>query len=276
MIDSFENALNMSNKNSRINPGDYQGKDGLWYCGKCHTQKQSHVVIEKLNIDKYVFHLCKCETEKRDREEREREKRDNINDLQRDGFPEPEMRKWTFANDDMANEKITKAMRRYVDNFAEFKKAGQGLFLYGNTRVGKSYAACEVANALLEKGVPVLVTNFARILNELQFMVDRQGYIDGFNKYALIVIDDLGIERETSFAREQVYNVIDSRYRANLPMIITTNLSMDKIRMPENIDNKRIYDRILERCYPILVEGTGRTQKAAMENHRNMRDILGL
>ena len=90
------------------------------------------------------------------------------------------------------------------------------------------------------------------------------------------MIDDLGIERDTSYAKEQVYNIIDSRYRSGLPMIITTNLTMDKIKNPEDIENLRIYDRILERCFPIEVSGGNRRRKAVREDYDAMKNLLGL
>lgn len=139
-----------------------------------------------------------------------------------------------------------------------------------------TYAACEVANALIDKGYPVLVTNFARMINQIQGTFEKQEYIDSLNNFALIVVDDLGIERDSPFAKEQVYNIIDSRYRAGLPMIITTNLTIDKIKSPEDIENKRIYDRILEKCFPIEVTGGSRRRKAIRESYDDMKELLGL
>ena len=199
-----------------------------------------------------------------------------VKDLRRAGFPDADMMKWNFANDDMENEQITKAMKRYVENFPELKKQGKGLLLYGNVGRGKTYAACEVANALIDKGYSVLVTNFSRILNTLQGSFDKQEYIDSLNDFSLLVIDDLGIERSTEYAKEQVYNIIDSRYRLGLPMIITTNLSIDKIKNPADIENGRIYDRIIERCFPIEVKGQNRRHKAVRESYSDMKELLGL
>jgi DNA replication protein DnaC len=186
------------------------------------------------------------------------------------------MQNWTFANDDHANEQITKAALKYVENFSDMLKMGKGLLLYGNTGTGKTYTACEIANALIDEGYPVLVTNFARILNTLQGTFEKQDYIDSHNNYALLVIDDLGIERDTAYAKEQVFNIIDSRYRSGLPMIITTNLTMEKIKNPEDIENRRIYDRILERCFPIEVGGGSRRRKAVREDYEVMKNLLGL
>lgn len=274
MVDALEARANAAIK---AEEGDYIGDDGLLYCHKCNTRKQTEITI--LGVVRRPPCLCKCATEKLAAEEEERNRikfEQRVKELRRMGFPESEMQNWTFANDDLTNEKITKAAQRYVENFGELRKAGKGLLLYGNTGTGKTYTACEIANALIDKGYPVLVTNFARILNTLQGTFEKQEYIDGFNNFQLLVIDDLGIERDTAFAKEQVFNIIDSRYRSGLPMIITTNLTMEKIKNPEDIENRRIYDRILERCFPIEVDGGSRRRKAVREDYETMKNLLGL
>ena len=68
-----------------------------------------------------------------------------------------------------------------------------------------------------------------------------------------MIIDDLGMERNSEFAREQVFSVIDSRYRSQLPMIVTTNLSLEELKDTTDLSKARIYGRVLERCLPIRV-----------------------
>ena len=280
MQNTFNNLVVQSSKTIPINEGDYIGENGLLYCGKCNTPKQTE--IELFGNIRRPYCLCKCETEKRDAEEEARKRAEfekMVKDLRKMGFPKEEreeMEQWTFANDDMENERITKAMKRYVENFQEMKKQGKGLLLYGQRGRGKTYAACEVANALIDEGYHVLVTNFSRVLNTLQGTFEKQEYMDNLNRFQLLVIDDLGIERETPFAKEQVYNIIDSRYRAGLPMIITTNLSIEQIKKPEDIENGRIYDRILERCFPVEVAGPNRRHKVIRESYNDMKELLGL
>jgi DNA replication protein DnaC len=274
MVDALEARAAQSIK---AEEGDYIGEDGLLYCHKCNTRKQTEVNI--LGTIRRPMCMCKCQAARRAAEEEEYERRkfeERVKEMRRMGFPEAEMRNWTFANDDLTNEQITKAAQRYVDNFSELRKTGKGLLLYGNTGTGKTYTACEIANALIDKGYPVLVTNFARILNTLQGTFEKQEYIDSFNNFQLLVIDDLGIERDTAYAKEQVFNIIDSRYRSGLPMIITTNLTMEKIKNPEDIENRRIYDRILERCFPIEVGGSSRRRKAVRDDYESMKNLLGL
>ena len=87
------------------------------------------------------------------------------------------------------------------------------------------------------------------------FSEDRADFIASFDEYDLLIIDDLGVERSTEYAMEQMFFVIDSRYRSRRPMIITTNLKLAELKNPPDLAHARIYDRILERCAPILFDG---------------------
>ena len=90
--------------------------------------------------------------------------------------------------------------------------------------------------------------------------------LNRLNRAKLLIIDDLGAERGTDFALEKVYDIIDSRYRAKLPVILTTNLSMDELKQATDIRYARIYDRIFEMCYPL--EFVGRSWRKAEANRR--------
>ena len=155
-------------------------------------------------------------------------------------------------------------------------KNGSGLLIWGDVGTGKSFFAGCIANALLEKGVPVLMTNFSRILNTLTGMhfEDRNQFINNLNRYSLLIIDDLGIERNSDFALEQVFNVIDSRYRSKKPLIITTNLTLSELNNAADIAHKRIYDRILERCIPVRINNRNIRQDNASANLKEAKKIL--
>ena len=71
----------------------------------------------------------------------------------------------------------------------------------------------------------------------------------------LLVIDDFGMERGTEYALEQIYNIIDSRYRSRKPLIVTTNLTLTELKNPQDTAHARIYDRLLELCTPIACTG---------------------
>ena len=151
-----------------------------------------------------------------------------------------------------------------------------GLLLWGDVGTGKSFFAGCVANALLDKGVPVLMTNFAKILNSLTgiYPQDRNEFINSLNQYSLLIIDDLGVERNSEFALEQVFHVIDSRYRSMKPMIITTNLTLEELKHPEDLAHSRIYDRILERCVPLKINNQNIRELNAVANMSEARKLL--
>lgn len=261
-----------------IEEGDYYGEDGLLYCGKCHTKKQHRDMY--FRVGNVTMCLCQCAKEAMNRENEARkqlELSDKIKRYRSVGFPEEDMKNWTFANDDRENEKLSQAMQNYAENFDKYRTEGKGLLLYGDTGRGKTFAACCVANALIDKGVPVLVTQFTRIRNELWGMSEgRQEYLDNLNRFPLLVIDDLAAESKTEYMGELVYSVIDSRERAKLPIIITTNLTKEELEKPADMTYKRIFSRLFGNCIPVKVEGKDRRKMRLIAEFGSMRDELGL
>ena len=93
-----------------------------------------------------------------------------------------------------------------------------------------------IANALIEQEVAVCMTNFARIMNELNSaFAGRNEVVGRLCSYPLLVIDDFGMERGTEYALEQIYNIIDSRYRSRKPLIVTTNLTLTELKNPQAV-----------------------------------------
>ena len=122
-----------------------------------------------------------------------------------------------------------------------------------------------------------MMTNFSRLTNTISGMWEgKQAYIDGLSRYALVAIDDLGVERDTDYMNECVTTIIDSLYRANVPMIITSNHTPKQLLGGEDIRRSRIYDRVLERCHPIKVDGESRRREKGREEFREVNRILGI
>lgn len=260
------------------NEGDYIGSDGLIYCGKCNTPKQ--VRIEMKGVKLTPFCLCRCESEKYEKE-KEAEKiqalKQQIERNRAAGFPEVHMQKWTFKKDDRANAKISDICQRYVENFPKMKAKGKGLMFLGGFGTGKTFFAACIANALLDEGFSVLMTNFPRLVNTIHGMREgKQEYIDSLNKYSLLIIDDLGVERQSEYVAEIVQNIIDSRYRAGLPVVITTNLSPKDFSETQDIAKSRLYSRISEMCLPLIVKGVDRRKANAADSDRELAELLGL
>ena len=209
----------------------------LIYCSKCNTPRQCrHELQGKVLIPSI---RCKCQQEIFEQEEAQRklhEKQMEIEHLKTSGLQDKSLYDYTFAKDNGSNPEM-KLAHNYVSNWEEMKANASGLLIWGDVGTGKSFFAGCIANALLD-------------------------------------IDDLGIERNSDFALEQVFNVIDSRYRSKKPLIITTNLTLSELNNAADIAHKRIYDRILERCVPIRINNRNISQDNATANLKKTKKIL--
>lgn len=277
MDGTIEGLVKAAARNAKGHEGDYI-KDGLLYCGKCHTPKQCEVEFGGRTVKPYC--MCRCEVEEEERrkeDERKREKMQRVDRMRRTGFADSEMREWTFANDDGKDAKTMAAMKRYVERFPEMLENGTGLMLYGNVGSGKSFAAACIANALIESGTPCLMTNFQRIVNKLSSgFSGKQEYIDSLQKFDLLIIDDFATERRTEYMTEQVTAVIDARYRSKLPLIVTTNINPRDLMSADGIGEQRIYSRIMDMCVPVPFNGSDRRRSDYAKKTAAAKELLGL
>ena len=261
---------------TRLEPGDYTGEDGLLYCGKCHTPKQFRMDAPPLE-GRLLPHPCRCEQERLDREAAEQETRrhrQTVAGLKRRGFTDPAMREWTFANDNGKCPQMKHA-HFYVENWTAMQEENIGYLLWGGVGTGKSYFAGCIANALMEQEVAVRMTNFALILNDLTASFEgRNEYIARLCRAPLLILDDFGMERGTEYGLEQVYNVVDSRYRSRRPLIVTTNLSLQDLQHPKDTAHARIYDRLLEMCAPIRFSGENFRRATAQDKLARLKNLM--
>ena len=222
-------------------------------------------------------HPCRCEQERLDREAAEQEARRHrqaVADLKRRGFTDPAMRGWTFANDNGKCPQMKHA-HFYVEHWDTMLAENIGYLLWGGVGTGKSYFAGCIANALMEQEITVRMTNFALILNDLTASFEgRNEYIARLCRAPLLILDDFGMERGTEYGLEQVYNVIDSRYRSRRPLIVTTNLSLQDLQYPQDTAHARIYDRLLEMCAPIRFSGENFRKATAQDKLARLKNLM--
>ncbi|WP_289805190.1 ATP-binding protein, partial [Faecalibaculum rodentium] len=212
-----------------------------------------------------------------DREAAEQEARRHhqaVADLKRRGFTDPAMRGWTFANDNGKCPQMKHA-HFYVENWTAMQEENIGYLLWGGVGTGKSYFSGCIANALMEQEVAVRMTNFALILNDLTASFKgRNEYIARLCRAPLLILDDFGMERGTEYGLEQVYNVVDSRYRSRRPLIVTTNLSLQDLQHPKDTAHARIYDRLLEMCAPIRFSGENFRRATAQDKLARLKNLM--
>lgn len=269
--------------------GDYYDSEGFLVCGKCHTRRQVEVNMpdlkavpfdpkKKVRVKMPVS--CRCRAERRYQEEQMLQQDKDMRAmeaLKRQSLMDERLRDVSFdsflkTNDNAYNLKLC---LRYANHFDEMLAKNQGLLFYGWVGTGKTFAAACIANHLLNQRIPVIMTSFVKLLESMQgFSEDDSALIARLNRAKLLIIDDLGAERSTDYALEKVYDIVDSRYRAKLPIILTTNLSMTELKESTDIRYTRIYDRIFEMCYPMQFKGQSWRKVEAARRFDAMKNFL--
>ncbi len=129
----------------------------------------------------------------------------------------------------------------------EYAKRPQGwLIMFGNFGVGKTHLAAAIANEALRRHWRVLFAIVPDLLDHLRSTFGPSSevqYDDRFETIRdvpLLVLDDLGTENTSPWAREKLFQIVNHRYNYALPTVITSN------RKPEDID-PRIFSRMSDR-----------------------------
>ena len=260
-------------------------EEGLEVCPKCGMTGEKILDFPLLDgtgrtRPVKVGIMCECrrkELEEREERARREEELRRIHELKKLSLMDEKLKSATFGNFKVVDEnrKIFRIAQKYVENFEEMYTKNQGILFWGNAGTGKSYTAAAIANELLERLVPVIMTSFVKLIQDMEgYGSDINGYLNRLNRARLLIIDDLGAERGTDYALEKVYDIVDSRYRSNKPVILTTNLTMKEMQETADIRYSRIYDRIFEMCFPVYVEGKSWRKKEAVARFDEMKRIL--
>ena len=181
---------------------------------------------------------------------------------------------YSFQNDNGAVPQLSEA-RNYLEHWPEMQRNNIGLMFWGPSGNGKTFAAACIANALCGQMKDVRMLTLDAMLNKLPGLPlqDREEYLGGLQRCDLLIVDDFGMERQTDYAQEQVYALINGRYLARKPMIVTTNLSLNDLKSPETITEQRIYDRVLEMCVPVCFNGDSLRKEKGREKLKFYKEL---
>lgn len=256
---------------------EYLAEDGLLHCKVCGGKRQTIITPPFEGAQpRTVRCWCGCPTAQDIAKEREKQiKLEQHRSVCFRGVEE--MSGCTFDRDDgKGDPQLVQAARLYAEQFPQHLRDGMGLLYYGGVGTGKTFLAACIANAVLAQGYKVKMTNFATVADEMWAVEDKAGYIADLAKYPLLILDDLGVERKSEYMQEMVYKVVNARYVAGNPVIVTTNLTPDELTKTADMGYQRTYDRLLEKCLPINVDGRSRRRAAAAQTWNDMRRQLGI
>lgn len=148
-------------------------------------------------------------------------------------------------------------LRRAFDTAREFAEHPQDWLVlnsvgYGN---GKTHLAAAVANYVTQRGESVLFVVVPDLLDHLRAAFNPNSGVrldtrfDEVKSAPMLILDDLGTESATAWAREKLYQLFNHRYNARLPTVITTATPVDEL-------DPRLATRMLDgsRCTFFLLE----------------------
>ena len=121
------------------------------------------------------------------------------------------------------------------------------LVLFGNCGCGKTHLAAAIANALLRNDCQVLFAVVPDLLDHLRSTFGPSSEVEYDQRFEdirdaqVLILDDLGTENASGWAREKLFQIINHRYNYAMPTVITSN------RAPKDID-PRIFSRISDRA----------------------------
>jgi DNA replication protein DnaC len=162
-------------------------------------------------------------------------------------------------------------LRRAVETALKYAEAPSDWLVlnsvaYGN---GKTHLAAAIANEVAYRGEPVLFVVVPDLLDHLRATFNPASGVrydkrfDEVKSAPLLILDDLGTESATAWAREKLYQLFNHRYNARLPTVITTATPIDEL-------DPRLATRMLDgsRCTFFVLEapsylGGGRRKQAA-------------
>lgn len=140
-------------------------------------------------------------------------------------------------------EKVLKGCKKYAENFPNDDSCG--ILFTGGTGLGKTHLSAAIANAVASKGMSVIYESAQQIFDTCDDVRYNRSEISERKKYencALLVIDDLGAEYTSQYSVSSISSLIDLRIVNGRKTIISTNLTLDKIKKTYG---ERTYSRLL-------------------------------
>lgn len=151
---------------------------------------------------------------------------------------------------------------------------GLGLMLYGKPGTGKTHLAAAVVNARLASGNQAVFVTVPELLADIRDTIarkkDTSELLETVKDVELLVMDDMGAEKITDWAVEQLFSVVNARLLRKKQTVVTSNYEPAKLiarmavkdyegKIIDDLPGKRIVSRLTEMCQK--AEMCGRDQR---------------
>ena len=166
------------------------------------------------------------------------------------------------------------SLERAYNHAHQFAGKLQGwLVLQGHYGCGKTHLAAAVANFVVDIGVPTLFLTVPDLLDTLRFSYNNpessfEERFEDIRRCPLLIMDDFGTENATPWAQEKLFQILNYRYINNLPLLITTNLSLNQLegRIRSRLQDPELVTRvnILAPDYRRPMDDTGHSELSSL------------
>lgn len=180
---------------------------------------------------------------------------------------------WKLYQCDMTAQK--RLANAFIYNFSKFEERGKGLYIYSEMKgSGKTMLSCcllnELINSRMINGKFITVLDFIELTKKGFRELDSNVEIETIFKSRILILDDLGVQMKKEWIDTVLYRLINYRMVNKLVTILTSNLSVDKLKIDD-----RISDRIFKMTIPlILPEVSIRNMISKQENAEFLNDVM--